>query len=88
MAFNKCNRDIYLNINLQSAERGVALYMHVFEVYIFMEERIISLYFRYTSACKHLIKVFIPELARVTNSARLLTPGETKALAESKVHQI
>ncbi len=30
----------------------------------------------------------IPELARVTNSARLLTPGETKALAESKVHQI
>ena len=26
--------------------------------------------------------------ARVTNSARLFTPGETKALAESKVHQI
>ena len=36
---------------------------------------------------------FIPEPgrkpgARVTNSARLFTPGETKALAESKVHQI
>ncbi len=30
----------------------------------------------------------IPELAMVTNSARLFTPGETKALAESKVHQI
>ena len=29
-----------------------------------------------------------PELARVTNSARLFTPGETKALAKSKVHQI
>ena len=26
--------------------------------------------------------------ARVTNSARLFIPGETKALAESKVHQI
>ncbi len=26
--------------------------------------------------------------ARVTNSARLFTPGETKALAESKVHKI
>ena len=26
--------------------------------------------------------------ARVTNSARLFTPGEMKALAESKVHQI
>ncbi len=25
----------------------------------------------------------IPELARVTNYARLFTPGETKALAES-----
>ncbi len=36
-----------------------------------------------------MVKVrFIPELARVTNSARLFTPGETKALAESKVHQI
>ena len=32
--------------------------------------------------------ILIPELARVTNSARLFTPGETKALAESKVHQI
>ena len=31
---------------------------------------------------------FFPELARVTNSAQLFTPGETKALAESKVHQI
>ena len=36
--------------------------------------------------CKFLC--VIPELARVTNSARLFTPGETKALAESKVHQI
>ncbi len=26
--------------------------------------------------------------ARVTNSARLFTPGETKALAKSKVHQM
>ncbi len=32
--------------------------------------------------------MIVPELARVTNSARLFTPGETKALAESKVHQI
>ncbi len=28
--------------------------------------------------------IFIPELARVTNSARLFTPGETKALAENR----
>ena len=61
MAVNKCNRDIYFNINLHLAERGVALYMHVFEVYIFTEERIISLYFRYTldTLYFYIIKVFI-----------------------------
>ena len=39
-------------------------------------------------SCSVHIAQIIPELARVTNSARLFTPGETKALAKSKVHQI
>jgi hypothetical protein len=32
--------------------------------------------------------LFVPEPSEGTNSPRLFTPGETKALAKSKVHQI
>ena len=91
LEFSICEKQcLYLSIFSGDLYSTVACYIARLKTFIIEKIKKIKYFVKYFAEeydISHFPKSGITEFFRVTNSPRLFTPGETKALAKYKVHQ-